>query len=307
MYNQSYNALTQTVTIAGIDPGRNACKAAITLPDGSIVTDKFFSKISNYTKQKIQPKLDSNNMIVTLGRDGEGGKYFVGKLARNAGIARQNFQDSKAHEDTVLLILTALARLGVSGNVKLVTCVPVENHAGDEELLKNLLAKPHWVQLNEKRSVLINIINVIVTAEAVVSSYAVDEDEIEGKASRILNIGSAKSNFGAFDEEGEYQDKHSGSLNEIGWERFERGTNDEEKIKTIVESTHSILCQHDWDKAAFDEYNNEVEVKFYLTGGRAEVMLPEFRKHFPTMATLPNSLYTDAIGCLQVGKLTWEE
>jgi hypothetical protein len=48
----------------------------------------------------------------------------------------------------------------------------------------------------------INIINVFVTIEGGASYFTIPEEETNGEIVRVINIGSAKSNFDTFDEEG---------------------------------------------------------------------------------------------------------
>ncbi len=288
------------ITIAGVDAGRNAVKGAFLNRDGVVTKDSFSSLYADYRDQNFESNSDKNMVVQING----GKKYFVGKLARNAGLSKNAFQDEKAHDVTIMLILTALHRLGVDGNVKLVTCVPVTNHKADSAWLKHNLTKQHRVILNdvERR---INITDVLVIIEGGASYYSVPEIEVEGKIARFINIGSAKSNFATFDEEGDYMDAQSGSLDEIGWNRFTNKVDEAQKIEEVVDTTYQELSRADWGKPVIGEHGEELEEVIYLCGGVAEKLLAEFKTHFPAIKTHPDPLYSDVQGCVEVGLLTW--
>jgi hypothetical protein len=149
-----------------------------------------------------------------------------------------------------------------------------------------------------------------------VSSLLLEDEEMEGMLTYILNIGSYKSNFACFDGDIDVFSDRSGSLPNVGWQRAElKGLSQEEKVKSIIDAASAKLTKQDWDKPYEDpELNKELQANVYLCGGVAEIIYPEFERvffemipHLKAVKVLPEPQFSDARGCLQRAINEWSE
>jgi plasmid segregation protein ParM len=210
----------------------------------------------------------------------EGEKYFVGDLAKNESeFVRSMMTDSKAHEDTLLLVLTALHKAGASGSVKVMTGLPVDQHTDEEkEKLKTLLKGDHVVKVNgiERE---INIDRVEVAIEGGAAFWS---NPLPGKV-RILDAGSKTVNYLTMQNK-RYVDRESGTL------PFGFDTNKSNDIKQISNRIAGEVSKK-WK-------SND---KVLLVGGKAKELQHHMSRYFQDMEVAPNHLYANAKGFYKIG------
>jgi hypothetical protein len=289
-------------SIAVTDNGRHKIKGAV-IQGKQVHTDDFFSYIGEYVELDFHANSE-DDMIVQIGKKGEKGTFFVGDLARRAGNhGKKAKQDSKAHEQNMVFTLTMLHRLGVVGNVKLGTVVPIENHRSDAKKMKKMLLGEHIVTVNgvERR---MNIIDVLIGVEGGATYYVTPEEETEDRVVHIMGIGSEKSNFATYDHNGRYVHNQSGSSSTISWEKF-RNFSKAARPEAIAKAIYSEVGGYHWDLPYEDEYGDVREKVFYVAGGAADMLLSEIRKFFPNVRVAPNPLYSDCLGMLHASALEW--
>lgn len=294
--------------IISTDIGRLLSKWAVVLPDGRIQKDNFCSILSEDYGTKMDVALNQGDYMVEY----QGQKYFVGEVAERAGENKRELkQDSKAHDDAVLMTLVSIHQSGASGKVKLSMCVPVDNYKTDKGTLKNKLLRPHQITVNGVKRCF-EIVDLFVTSEGVVSAFSTPASLTEDKIACFLNIGSYKSNCGAFDHKGNYIDNRSGSLPGVGMNKVdEEGVEMEGLVKMAYDQLSNKM---NWEKPYRDARTRKlVEMVVILCGGAAEEVKPHFssrfkyRSEYPAKVELhPNPLYSDVLGCLQIALKKWK-
>src|SRR5690606_1755441 len=133
--------------------------------------------------------------------------------------------------------------------------------------------------------------------------YTFDEDLVLGKMVHIINIGSEKSHLMTFDHTGTYVGSQSGSVSAQAWGKV-RGT-PEERARKLAQNFKAITDSKKWAQEWKDDYDQTVDKLFYLTGGAAEVARQAFSAYYPEIKVVPNPLYSDCEGVLQIALQKW--
>jgi plasmid segregation protein ParM len=235
----------------------------------------FPSYIGEWRERKLKSSIRDD---IELEYQGE--KYFVGDLARDESeFVRSMMTDSKAHEDTLLLVLTALHKAGAEGSVKVMTGLPVDQHTEYEKSkLKSLLIGPHLVKVNgvEKE---INIERVEVAIEGGAAFWS---NPVPGKV-RIIDAGSKTVNYLTMQNK-RYIDRESGTL------PFGFDTNKTNDIKQISNRIAGEVSK---------KWKSEDSV--LLVGGKARELQIHLSQYFKNMDVAPNHLYANAKGFYKIG------
>jgi plasmid segregation protein ParM len=210
----------------------------------------------------------------------EGERYFVGALAKNESeFVRSMMTDSKAHEDTLLLVVTALHKAGAEGSVKVMTGLPVDQHTEEEkQKLKNLLIGDHLVKVNGVERE-IHIARVEVAIEGGAAFWS---NPLPGKI-RILDAGSKTVNYLTMQNK-RYIDRESGTL-PFGFDTNK--TNDIKQISNRIAGEVSKKWKSD--------------DKVLLVGGKAKELQHYMSQYFNDMEVAPNHLYANAKGFYKIG------
>ncbi|WP_044642831.1 ParM/StbA family protein [Risungbinella massiliensis] len=298
---------TETFQIVSVDPGRRFVKASL-LEGNQVFSKQFLSFVADYEDVHVE-SFDSDDLVMEIDSEPSGihKKFFVGRTAKNSvTTAAQAKQDSKANSHTVVLTLTALQQFKLSGNIKLVMVVPIENHRKNSAKLREMLIGTHQIKnLSTNENTTVQILDVLVLPESAATYYSLEENDTDGKVIRIINIGSAKSNFCVFDYDGKFVNRQSCSSTSLAWDRV-TSTSIERKSKTLSDAVYKELCGKEWDQPFQDDFGNKVGEVVYLTGGAANILYQDIKEHFPNVRLHPNALFSDCIGALSVAAGEWQ-
>lgn len=149
------------------------------------------------------------------------GGRFVGDLALRQASVAWNAQDwgRTERDDMLVFTLAALSELEVTGDVSLVTGLPVKRYKPDAEKLRKQLTGQHIIWRAGRPEVKINIVEVLPTIQPFGSLFSL----IFNEAGKIINPGLASGKVGIIDigmfttdfivaERGEYLETGSGSI-----------------------------------------------------------------------------------------------
>jgi plasmid segregation protein ParM len=257
--------------LVAVDCGRSYTKV--------MSEDKAFmfpSKISAWRRRNYRQDLEGDIELVYQGR-----KWFVGKLAEREGeFTRQAMQDTKAVDETLLLILTAVHLAGGSNEVSLVTGLPIDNYTEHErEAIKELLEGEHEVTINGKLT-RINIKRVYTTIEGGGAFFASPRSGLV----RIIDVGAKTTNYATFKEK-IFIDRESGTM-PIGWETVRE--TDEREMADMIASSVSRKWSAD-----------DVVI---LIGGMAKRLEPFIQTHFRYAFAVNNPQTANVRGYFEIGK-----
>jgi plasmid segregation protein ParM len=256
--------------IFGIDCGRSSVKV--------VSASKVFYFPSCIGEWRERRLISDHGESIELEYAGE--KYFVGNLAKyESEFARSMMTDSKAHEDTLLLILTALHKAGAVGNVKVITGVPVDQHTEEEKRrLKSLITGSHRVKVNnQERDINIERVEVAIEGGSAFWSHP-----LPGTV-RIIDAGSKTVNYVTMQDK-RYVDRESGTL------QFGFDTNKTNDIKQISNRIAGEVSKK-WRSSD----------KVLLVGGKAGELQQYMNQYFKDMEVVPNHLYANAKGFYKIG------
>lgn len=258
--------------IVGVDAGRFKVKVWY-----SNSHFDFYSNLGEYREFEFQDERGKDDIIGEY----RGRKFTGGTLARDESeFVRSMMTDSKAHEDTLLLVLTALHKAGAEGSIKVMTGLPVDQHTDDEKSkLKSLLMGSHVVKVNGvKREIRIEQVEVAIEGGAAFWS-----NPLPGKV-RIIDAGSKTINYLTMQDK-RYIDRESGTL------PFGFDTNKSNDIKQISNRMAGEVSK----KWRSDD-------RVLLVGGKAEDLKDYMSEHFTGMEIVANPLYANAKGFFKIGR-----
>lgn len=202
----------------------------------------------------------------------EGRKFTAGSLAkRESEFGDALMTDSKLHDDTVILMLIALHKLFDSGNVGVVTNIPVKNHAADKGELKMLLEGYKELTINGVYK-WFNIKCQVAPEGLGIYKYAKENETIRG-----LNIGSRTVNAITF-RDGVKIGKES--------DTFDFG------METIKTKDYSAMARAIAAKTGSLKWKKNDQI--YVCGGGVFELYEPLLKYYPQLAKTKNPIYTDA-------------
>lgn len=256
--------------VVSVDCGRSGVKV--------VTAAKYFSFPSYIGEWRERRLVSDHGDSIEMEYQSE--RYFVGTLAKyESEFARSMMTDSKAHEDTLLLILTALHLAGAIGDVKVITGVPVVQHTDEEKRrLKALLQGLHRVKVNRQERE-INIVRVEVAIEGGAAFWA---NPMLGTV-RILDAGSKTINYVTMQDK-RYIDRESGTL------PFGFDTNKSNDTKQICNRIVGEVSKK-W----------RADDKLLLVGGKAKELHQYLSPYFKNLELAPNYLFANARGFYKIG------
>ncbi|SFS81155.1 ParM/StbA family protein [Marininema halotolerans] len=257
--------------IVAVDCGRSYVKV---ITEGH--TFLFPSKVSSWRQRNYKQELAGDIELEYQGR-----KWFVGKLAEREGeFTRQAMQDSKAVEETLILMMAALHLAGARGRITLVTGLPIGNFTDvEQKAIKRLLEGPHVVSLNraEKRFYVENVYTTIEGGGAFFSAPRMG-------LVRIIDVGAKTTNYATFRDK-VFIDRESGTL-PVGWETV--------KVSNIKEMADLIA-------GTVSKTWSERDIVM-LVGGMARKLEPYLQDHFRHAFALENPQMANVRGYFEIGK-----
>lgn len=192
----------------GIDTGRNSTKVV------SNTTTTFPSIVGTARNLRLENAADYR---VTIGGD----SYFVGHLANESYDRREMASESKIHQETRILFLTAVALAGYTNPV-ITTGLPVAQHTPETKALLNALVRgKHTIKVNNNPAKVFSVESIQVVPEgagawwdAVLDNqgYIANHSLLHQPVTRILDLGSRTVNYLTL-LSGKYLDRGSGTLN----------------------------------------------------------------------------------------------
>ncbi len=141
-------------------------------------------------------------------------KYFVGDLAEESYCQREMTTESKIHEETLLLFLTAIA---ISGESNVTIGLPVSQHDENTKLrYKSLLEGQHFVGLNNapKKEYIVKVGVVAESTGVYWNEILNNKGELikdSFNTERIIDVGSRTINYCTIKNR-KYIDRESGTL-----------------------------------------------------------------------------------------------
>jgi len=269
----------------GIDTGRKLTKVA-----GENVLI-FPSVVGTARRLKLENEADYDIKI-------DGKHYFVGWLADEAYDRREMASESKIHDETRVLFLTALSLMLNSEEPLLITSgLPVSQYSPETKILYNgLVQGRHQIEMKGMRiNANIDLIHVLPEGagawwDAVLSESGriSDHSLMRQPVTRILDLGSRTINYLTLIE-GRYLDRCSGTFN-YGCLEMERPDNDPDRF------TRRIMA--DLTKQWSDIKRSDV---LFLTGGGALKMRDAFAREFLTIIVACNPVTANVRGYRKMG------
>lgn len=167
--------------IIAVDCGRDTVKA---VSEGKSI--KFPSVVGKWFQRELNT---DGNYEVEVNKE----KHFIGELAEiENDFSIRNTNQSKIHEETKILTLSACALLAKEEEITLITAVPVDDHnAENKKKMADLLKGSHVVKVNGKTKV-INIVDVLVSIEGAGILF---NQNMTAKKIRVIDIGSMTTNY----------------------------------------------------------------------------------------------------------------
>lgn len=255
--------------IIGLDCGRSSVKV--------VGANQFFSfpSLLGEWRERRLANSHGNDLEVEY----KGVRYFAGDLAKyESEFARSMMTETKAHDDTLLLMLIAIAKTGLN-RVKVVTGVPVNQHKESEKgAIRKMLMGKHSLNLNGRY----HEVSVERVEVAVEGGAAFWVKPSSGKV-RILDAGAKTVNYVTIWDK-RYIDMDSGTLS------FGLETNKSNDLRQIVNRIVGEVAKK-WEQGD----------KVLLTGGKAKEMHYHFSEYFPNSEVMDNSLYANAKGYYALG------
>jgi plasmid segregation protein ParM len=236
----------------------------------------FPSKVSAWRRRNFRQELEGDMELLYRGQ-----RWFVGRLAEREGeFTRQAMQDTKAVEETLLLMMTAVHQAGGAGDVTLVTGLPIARFIERErEAVRKLLEGEHEVEVNNHFS-RFRINRVYTTIEGGGAFFATPRSGLV----RIIDVGAKTTNYATFKEK-VFIDRESGTL-PVGWETVNE-SNEREMADMIA-------------AAVFRKWSADDVVM--LIGGMAKRLESHIQGHFRYAFAVSDPQMANVRGYYEVGK-----
>jgi len=288
--------------VIGIDVGRNRVKAVS--KDDRV---DFPSVVGEWQDRNLTA---GGNFEVTV----DGHKTFIGDLAiRESYCLREMATESKVHQESKILFLTALALLTKDGEpVNVVTGLPVAQHtpAGKNEF-KKLLEGMHNVEINGKRKhIIINEIGIVPESGGAYWHCVLDphgqigNSFIAGQKARIVDVGSRTVNFCTIDRR-EYIDRDSGTLPYGVIELMNADKESRDDVMSVGEEVKEHFARRiagDLSKKWLKYVPDDDLV--LLTGG-GSILLGQYLSRYFMVNQLVDTVFANAEGFYKMGVARW--
>lgn len=270
----------------GIDAGNHELKIA-----GESGVVGISAILGEFRERNLEESFSDSDIIFHY-KDRKG---FAGKLAEmESEFAGSLFGTTKAHEDTLIRVLLAIASYGGSGHhYDIVVGQPIEQHKKEEkQLIKDMLIGEHEIEINGQL-IEIFIDRCEVAAEGGVAFWSAPR---KGRV-RILDFGSGTVN-GATLVDGKYIDRDSFTT------EFGLSTIKSLDRQAFVRAVYIETQKKRWQKSD----------PVFVIGGASDEMLPFVQHHFDIAElmkpqirvdgdiTNPHPKFANAIGMYNVAK-----
>jgi len=267
--------------VVSIDCGRRAVKAfngqrALSIP----------AVVGEWRERNVS---EGGNYSISINNE----KYFVGDLAANESrFRREMVTQSKIHEETKILTLSALALMAVPGErIKLVTGLPVEQHTPDikQEYIR-LLSGRYDVEVNGTRSTIaLGEDDIGITIEGGGAYWANNP----GRMCRVIDLGSRTINALTI-KNGKFIDVDSFTLNYGCIEIENAGT--DAAAEQLARRVYADLSRR---------WLNVKSEKILLAGGGALAMGNWMQEYYPTARIVEDPINANARGNYWLGCQRW--
>lgn len=285
------------IPVVGIDVGRHRVKAV----SGTKQVD-FRSKVGEWRQMRL---VEGGDYEVEI----NGKKWFVADLADESYFPREMSTESKVHEETQILFLTALALIIEPDNhVAITTGVPVIQHTLDSKAaLSGLLRGQYEVKINGT-SGKYNVDTLGIVPESGGAYWDLLLDSLgrprngwlAEQTVRVIDIGSRTINYCTIDAGRKYRDRDSGTLNYGGFELDNAGSRHEQAHEAFARRIVADLSRR------WLNYNPSQEAVI-LVGGGALLLGPWLRRHFPIVHIPEDPVFANARGYYKMGVARWNK
>lgn len=294
--------------IIGVDPGNRFTKA--TSEHNEII---FSSTVGSGRNIIFKMNDNKSKSLITI----NGNKYFVGSMAtRESYDASLALDETRVeHENTVVLILTAVARVlkcnALWANVDLITGMPIiyyKEHRLRQRLIDKLRKQNYNIEFQGQKRV-INFQSVTVFPEGAAALFSVIREEFKTNRIGIIDVGSWRSNYCVLDEM-EYEDKSSGTLplgmhqallmldtNKLLHE-IEDMPQQNKELKEQIEKARKAKARQIAD-AIRGKWTSADFFALYLAGGGAGYL----KEFFPNAHIISDPQMANARGLYKVGRM----
>lgn len=267
--------------IVSIDTGRSSTK----LPNKKC----FPSVIGDWQERNLS---NVGNFEVIINNE----KYFVGQLSIDESISpRELSTESKIHNQTKVLFLTALGIIAEEENPIIITGVPV-NQFNQETKTKmlDLLCGEYDIQVNQRKTH-VKVDDIIICPESgAVFWYALSKKpELEFGKKRIIDIGSRTVNYCTINGK-TYNNKDSNTL-PYGTLKMKDGKlTDKQFVLKIISDLSQKWMEYDPD-------NDQI----LLAGGGALILGDLIKPHFRKCEIVDEPVYANVLGYYRMGVEKW--
>jgi len=235
---------------------------------------------------------DGGDYDVTI----NGERFFVGELARQESrFCREMVSQSKLHEETKILTLTALALVAIPGErIRLVTGLPVEQHTTviKQQYIK-LLSGRHDVEVNGKRSTI--VLGEDDIAVGIEGGGAYWSESLYGRCF-IIDLGSRTVNAVCV-QQNRFRDVDSLTLNYGCLE-----------LSNVSDSPNDITAEQLARRIYADLSRRWLNIRtetVLLCGGGALLMERWLRQYYPTARMSADPIWSNAAGYYKLGMMKW--
>lgn len=274
--------------IIGIDIGRNKTKAY-----SKDMKISFPSRVGEWRVRKLTSGGDYEFEY-------ENKKYFIGDLAEESYCAREMATESKIHNETKLLFLTALAAANRT-EYNVIIGLPVIQHVqSTKEQLTSLLSGRYAVKLNDQfRTFFVG--NISIAPESAGAYWSevlnfhgqvINKDLTNGLV-RIVDIGSRTINYCSIRNR-RYIDKDSGTLNYGIIELENAGPEYKEQFARRIVA--------DLSKKWLKDEGYKI-----VSGGGALLLHEYLIEHWPDCILADDPVFANAKGFYKMGVARWGE
>lgn len=245
---------------------------------------EFPSRYAGGRKLHRERKLGENEFILEY----QGRTYFMADLADEGYAGESNFQESKIHDQTLLLALTALSVAGVPSGypICIATGLPVRNYddTKEREGLMELLRGTHRLTFNGEHRTF-HIERVLVAMESASAALSVKIPKVGETV--VLDPGSRTINATRF-VNGKFRDKGTFTIPH-GWDTVDVPESEKPyELARIIESE----AGKSWSQSA---------TVFVIGGNPIELALILKRRYHNTQV-VNNSKYSNVLGYWEVGR-----
>lgn len=224
-------------------------------------------------------------------------KHFVSDLAEKESYApRRMSTESKIHEETKILFITALGIVAEEVRPKIITGVPVEQFTPDvKEGMLNLLKGEYYIEVNNQLKNIIVEDFLIAPEGGGTYWYALSQFPfLDSSKVRIVDIGSRTVNYVTINNK-KYINKDSGTLNYGAFMLEEKSLQPEQFASKVVADLSKKWLEYD--------KSNDIVL---LTGGGSIDLQKWLKPQFPNCRLIDEPVFANVLGYYKMGEMKWQ-